>query len=225
LFINGDPLPRNPHVHRLLIQLVDEHRDLPKRISLLLLLWIITIICHYKKFPEMSSSEYPSNPLPSKGHLFLPWLWKQRHSQIEEMFEPAQTRINSGFWRKAVCIENANEPVNFCFVKRDPIVELSSARTGTIESGTTVCRVCHRLDKPRHDLEVKKILWTSVFHFRNVLPSRRRSAAMFVSMGHLVLPPLLLLHLKLPGCWILSTSIVAKLWRSPLTTFSLFVGP
>ena len=45
LFIDGDPLPRNPHVLCLLIQLVNEHRDLPERISLLLLLWIVTIIC------------------------------------------------------------------------------------------------------------------------------------------------------------------------------------
>ena len=38
LFINGDPLPRNPHILCPLIQLVNEHMDLPERIGLLHLL-------------------------------------------------------------------------------------------------------------------------------------------------------------------------------------------
>jgi hypothetical protein len=43
------------------------------------------------------------------------------------MFKPAQT--SNQFWvlSQGLCIENVNEPVNFCVVKRDPIVELSSA--------------------------------------------------------------------------------------------------
>ena len=38
LFINGDPLPRNPHILCPLIQLVKELMDLPERIGLLHLL-------------------------------------------------------------------------------------------------------------------------------------------------------------------------------------------
>jgi hypothetical protein len=163
LLINAQPLTWNPHLQRIVVELIQQMLDLPEWVLGRLLSCILAEVKHTHKTSEVPPTPGTVDGLLSSGplpvHRLCDELIAKDHVGLKPHGDPWT-------WGQAVQEQKAEELVDLGHIERLVIVVDAPTKTSTLRCRSRVRRVINApLDKLRRNLSVEEVLRTTISDF------------------------------------------------------------